>query len=390
MGQKLTDRIVKALVPPPKGNRITYDTEVSGFGARITAAGAIAFVFNYRRKGDGVACRATIGSFPAWSVTAARERAKELRRSVDAGGDPVGELRAERGAPTVADLCARFVEEHLPQLRPSTRRDYTAIVEQIKAEIGAKKVAAVDYEHIARLHREITKRAPYRANRMLAVLSKMFSLAIRWRLRTDNPCRGVARNREYARRRYLTPEELKRFLAALSAAPNQDAAAVFRFLLLTGARKGEVLAATWDQLDLAASTWRKPPSATKQKRHHEVPLSAAARQLLATRVAKRDALPRVFGDCDRNSLLRAWRRACKAAKIDGLRIHDLRHSYASTLASAGIGLHVIGALLGHTQPATTHRYAHLLDDPLRQATERAGAILSGKKPAQVVPMRGQR
>jgi integrase len=172
-----------------------------------------------------------------------------------------------------------------------------------------------------------------------------------------------------------------RLTKALAECPDQDAADIFRLLLLTGARRGEVRSATWDQFDLEEGVWIKPATATKQKQRHEVPLNAPARQLLARRLSKRDTSPWVFPGRSahhRINLDRSWGLICKTAGITGLRIHDLRHSYASTLASAGVSLHTIGALLGHTQPQTTHRYAHLFDDPLRKATERAGAILAPK------------
>jgi integrase len=203
----------------------------------------------------------------------------------------------------------------------------------------------------------------------------------KWRLRPDNPCKGVERNREDARKRYLKPDELERLTKALAEHPNKDAADVFRLLLLTGARSGEALGATWDQFDLDEGTWIKPATATKQKERHEVPLNAPARQLLARRLSKRDTSPWVFPGRrgqHRIKLDDSWQLICRAAGITGLRIHDLRHSYASTLAGAGFSLPTIGALLGHSQPQTTARYAHLFDDPLRKATERAGAILAPK------------
>jgi integrase len=394
MATKLTDKIVKTLLPPAKGNRITYDSELAGFGARITAAGAISFVLNYRRKADGVERRATIGAFPAWSTATARERAKELRRDVDGGGDPVGEQQADRGAPTVAELCDRFVEEHVSKKRASTQRDYKAIVAEIRAAIGRMRVAAADFEHIDKLHREITKRAPYRANRTLAVASKMFTLAIRWRWRTDNPCRGVERNQEQKRKRYLSADELVRMGKALDTHGSRQSADIFRFLLLTGARCGEALSATWDQFD-DVGVWTKPGATTKQKTDHVVPLSPPARQLLA-RIRKQSdgTSPYIFpgpGKRGHRTVLKHdWAVVCKAAGITGLRIHDLRHSYASTVISAGWSLPVVGALLGHTQPNTTARYAHLVDDVLSRATNAAGAILSGAPAAPVIPIKGGR
>jgi integrase len=391
---RITDKIVRTLERPARSNRITYDSEVAGFGVRVTAGGAVAFVLNYRRKADGLERRYTIGAFPDWSVTAAREQAKTLKRHIDSGGDPVGEIRATREAPTVADLCARVLEEHFSKKSPGWQTDFASIVrDDVVPALGRMKVAAVEFEDIERLHRHVSKRAPVRANRMHGMLTKAFALAIRWKLRADNPCRGVERNQEYRRQRYLTVDELARLTKALKEDADQQAADIFRLLLLTGARRGEVLGATWNQFDLTAGVWTRPAAATKQRAEHRVPLSAPARQLLARLHTHSDGSPWLFPgrrDQHRRDLKYPWRRICGAAGISGVRIHDLRHSYASHLASAGIGLHVIGALLGHSNPTTTHRYAHLLDDPLRAATERVSAIITGKAPADVVPLKGAR
>ena len=220
----------------------------------------------------------------------------------------------------------------------------------------------------------------------------MFSLAARWGMRDDNPCKGVERNVEHHRRRYLVGDELARLIKALAEHDDRQAADIIRLLLLTGARRGEVLAMRWADVDLTEGTWSKPPSSTKQREHHQVPLSAPARQLLSE-IRKRQAgkqhavgeyvFPGVGSSGHVVELKRAWRRICKAAGITGLRIHDLRHSYASQLASGGTSLPMIGALLGHSNPATTHSYSHLFDDPLRAATERVGAIITAAgKPAE--------
>jgi hypothetical protein len=175
---RLSDKIVKALPVPARGNRVTYDAEVKGFGCRVTAAGGRAFILNYRRKADGRERRFTIGSFPDWSVSAAREEAKRLKRDVDGGADPVGALQESRAAATVTDLADRFLKEYVPRKRPATRRDY---IQQLKVDIvpalGRMKVATVSYTDIDSLHRRISARAPTHANRVLALLSRMFSLA---------------------------------------------------------------------------------------------------------------------------------------------------------------------------------------------------------------------
>jgi integrase len=240
------------------------------------------------------------------------------------------------------------------------------------------------------------------ANRTVAVLSKMFTLAIRWGMRTDNPTKGVERNPEQSRHRYMTGDELRRLTAALAAHPSRQAADAIRLLLLTGARTQEVLKASWDQFDLETGIWIKPSSHTKQKREHRVPLSAPVRQLLVDMQVRqqkkgppaRYLFPGRAGDGPMVDLKSSWRAICRAADLHGLRVHDLRHSFASILVSSGLSLPVIGALLGHSTTNTTARYAHLFDDPLRAAAERVGAVVTtagnADKPAAEIVRLGRR
>ncbi len=242
MAEKIADKLVKELQAPKTSNRITYDTDIKGFGVRVTAADAKAFILNYRAGGRER--RITIGAYPVWSVAAAREEAKELKRRVDRGEDPMGERHADRAAPTVKDLSERYIDEHLPKKRPSSRRDDQVMIDQIiLPRMGKLRVADVRHADVDRLHREVSKRAPYRANRCAALLSKMFSLAIKWEMRPDNPAKGIERNQEQKRTRYLLGDELVRLTAALAEHPEQTSANAVRLLLLTGARRGEVLSA---------------------------------------------------------------------------------------------------------------------------------------------------
>ena len=378
MGAKLTDRLVKGLPSPPSSNRITYDADVKGFGLRVTAGGAKAFILNYRVGGRER--RYTIGSYPDWSVAAAREEAKRLKRLVDRGHDPMGSRHAERLAPTVSDLATRYLEEHAIHKVPRAQRDDRAMLEKlVLSAIGQLKVHEVRHEDIDRLHREVSKSRPIRANRMAQMLSKMFTLAERWEYRQDNPVKGLHRNPEPKRERYLSGDELQRLITLLATHPNQRCANIIRLLLLTGARRGEVMNATWDQFDLKAGVWTKPSAHTKQKKEHRVPLSAPAIQLLSGLKATAGPSPYVFSGRNGGPLTEIktfWAGVCRKAELKGCRIHDLRHTYASILASAGLSLPIIGALLGHTQPNTTARYSHLFDDPLRKATERVGSVIS--------------
>jgi len=378
---RLTEAGVKQLPAPGSGNAVTWDATVTGLGARVTAAGHRSFVLDYRTRA-GRRRRYTIGTFPDWSVTGAREEARKLKRLIDGGGDPLAEIETERGAATVADLIARFIDEHVSRKRPHTRYDYRNVIERhIRPAIGSMKVAEVAWGDIDALHRKITKAGKKtQANRVVAVASKMFSLAIRWRMRPDNPAKGIERNPEQKRKRYATPAELERLLAVFDEYEDQQAVAIFQLCLLTGCRVGEAMAARWDALDLTARTWIKPGSTTKQKTDHVVPLSVPAKELLAElrrRTNSEWVFPADSAPGHRVAVQKAWRAIRKAAKITGLRIHDLRHSFASQLASQGASLPLIGALLGHSNPVTTHRYAHLFDDPQRAAVERVGKLIAG-------------
>ncbi len=432
MAVQLTDKLVKALPAPPSGNRISYDAEVRGLGVRVTSAGAKAWVFGYRA--GGIERRMTIGDASAWTVRQARDRARELRRQVDAGEDPMAARHADRAAPTVNDLADRFEAEHLPKKRASTQDEYRRLLRNhIRPALGGKRVADLRHADVDGMHRKIAVSAPYAANRAVAVVSKMLSLAVKWEIVQINVARGIERAPEEKRERYLTPAEIVRLGEVIAAHPERVSANAVRFLLLTGARKSEVLGAPWTAFDLAAGVWVKPSAATKQAKLHRVPLSAPARALLAAIRVEADRenarrladglapLPWVFPGANDNALgdiKHFWAAVTEKAGLgeyvetkgpdgkralgpDGkpvmawranVRIHDLRHTYASVLASAGLSLPVIGALLGHTQASTTQRYAHLMDDPLRAATERAGAIITRAAQAggEVVPMMGGR
>jgi integrase len=392
---KLTDNLLRRLPVPEHGNKVTFDDALKGFGICVTAAGARGFVLKYRRKADGRRRQFTIGSHPDWSVAAAREEAKRLKREVDGGADPVGEQEANRAAATIADLCARFEQDFVPRKRPTTQRVYRQqIGTDILPALGPMKVAAVGHADVDRWHHALSKRGPTQANRTLAVLSKMFSLAIRWEWRSDNPCKGIERNQEDKRARYLSGAELARLSAALAELADQHAANAVRLLLLTGARRGELLAAKWGDIDFAAGVWVKPGATTKQRTEHRVPLSAAAVQLLTEmRKQAADHAEWIFparGGGHRAHINEAWIRLRKAADIPDVHLHDLRHTYASIAVSSGLSLPVIGALLGHATPVTTHRYSHLLDDVQRAATERVSAVITGAASGEILPFKGGR
>jgi integrase len=394
---RLTEENVARLRPPTVGERTVWCGALPRFGIRTRAGGKVkTFIVKYRGP-DGRQRKMSLGSWPALSVDAARKLARQHLGDVERGRDPAAERQAHRDAPTVADLAAEHMAAKAATKRPSSLRDDRAMWDTIiLPTLGKRQVKSITARDLDILHKS-RQATPYRANRVLALLSNAFALGVRWSWRADNPAKGVERFHEDRRERYLKPDEMSRLVDELNGHPNRRAANAVRLLLLTGARRGEVLGATWNQFDLEMGIWTKPSAHTKQKRAHRVPLSAPARTLLLTMREESEQTeqpsPYLFpGDAPNKPLgdiKNFWRSVCKTANIQNVRIHDLRHQYASMLASAGLSLPIIGRLLGHTQAGTTARYAHLFDAPLRQATERVGALIqnAGKASAEVVPLR---
>jgi integrase len=398
----LTDRKLRALRPKPTDYRVPdYEKgddptkALRGFGVRVLTSGVITFYLDYRV--GGVERRPVIASWPNWNVGQARAKAREWRRLIEDGVDPYAEREAARTAPTVRQLAERYIAEHLPRNRPGSRRNYLGTLQRwVLPALGAKKVADVRRADIEALHARVTKSgAKVHANRVVGLCSKLFSLAVKWEYRADNPCKGaVDRNPETKRRRYLSPAEIARLSAALAEESSQRAADAIRLLMMTGARRNEVCAMRWSGLDLEAGTWTKEASETKQRREHTIPLAAPALQLLTAIRARANAREEyVFPGRDGTGPLNirtTWENVRRAAGLEDVHLHDLRHSFASILVSGGASLPLIGALLGHSNPATTHRYAHLALDPLREAAERVGAVITGGEGAEVVPLPARR
>jgi len=222
----------------------------------------------------------------------------------------------------------------------------------------------------------------------------MFSLAVKWGWRSDNPVKGIERYQEERRERWLSDGELRRLLGALSDHPNQRAANAVRFQLLTGARIGEVLASRWSDVDMERGVWLKPSHHTKQKRAEHLPLSAPALTLLSemrerANVSERFLFPGNAPDKPLQGIKKFWRGVTERVGLKDYRLHDNRHTHASHLVSSGLSLEIVGRLLGHTSPMTTKRYAHLADDPLHAATERFGSkmgALQETQEADIVPI----
>lgn len=376
-----------------------FDTDVRGFSITIYPSGNRAFTLDYRIAGRQR--RMVIGRWPEWNTVAARERAKELRRDIDEGIDPLGQREASREAPRINDLIARYLAEHTPHLAPRNAADQHTIMHKLVApDWGKRLVTEITKADVEKLLTKIAagrarpskekpnnrarklqgaKPTPVRANRVGEVLRKLFTLAIGWGMRTDNPASGFRRRIENERERFLTPEEIGRLAKALDAAKDQRAAGIIRLCMLTGARSGEVRQARFEQFNLDLGSWSKPASTTKQRKIHRIPISGEVaaivrqRQLLVPR-----GNPWLFpGDTPGQpvkEIRRFWIGIQTEAKLPDVRIHDLRHTFASLLVSGGASLEMIGKLLGHSQMQTTQRYAHLMDSPLRDGVNAVASI----------------
>lgn len=394
--QRLTERGVKA-APPKADDYNIFDSEVLGLALVVYPSGNRSFTFSYRFHGRQR--RYTIGRVPEWSVAAARDRAKALRRQIEEGVDPMDKREAARLAPRISDLVERYMDEHLPRLAPRNASDQRSMLNQfVLPAWKARLVTEINSQDVdlllstvakgrARPSKKLRKAAgpapkptPIRANRCGEVLRKMFNLAMKWGMRPDNPAQDFRRRHETERDRFLSPDEIAALATALGAAEDQRGASIVRMCLLTGARLGEVRTARFEQFDLERGIWTKQAANTKQRRVHRVPVSADVVALIRQRRAALGAGEGwIFpGDADGKpvqELRRFWAGIQETAGLEDVRLHDLRHTFASMLVSGGASLEMIGKLLGHTQAKTTMRYAHLMDSPLRAGVDHVAGLV---------------
>jgi integrase len=393
--KKLTKSVTEGLVPS-QADYVIWDAELPGFGVRVKPSGVKSYVVQYRNRKTGVSRRRTIGQHgPLLTFHKAREQARIILADALKGNDPVADDRAIRAAPTMKELAADYLEQHaLPKKRTrSVENDRSMLDRIILPRLGGKKVNAVQSRDIHALHVAMQD-TPYQANRVLALLSKMFSLATNWGWRGDNPVRSIERFHEERRERWLSDDELARILCALATHPNERAANAVRFQLLTGARIGEVLSSRWSDIDMNRGVWIKPSHHTKQNRTEHLPLSAPALALLAgmrerAGATQQHLFPGNAPGRPLRGIKKFWGKITEQAALGDYRLHDNRHTHASHLVSSGLSLEIVGRLLGHTNPLTTKRYAHLSDHPLRAAAERFGSKMDALREAQhaeIVPI----
>ena len=377
-------KINKRIIEAAKARNTTYDindSELRGFGIRILPSGAHSYFVRYRRGGQRR--RISLGSHGTLTPEQARARAIQLLARVGAGEDPAVSRQSGGHVTTVADLAKRFDEEHIAvRLKPTSARSYRDNLRRhVLPAIGKLRAADVTRADVAKLHHDL-RHSRYQANRSLALMSKMFNLAEVWGVRPDgsNPCRHVKKFKEEKRERYLSADELARLGEVLRECEQEGIESaseinLIRLLIFTGCRLTEIQTLKWENVDLENRVLRLPDSKTGAKIVHID--GAAARILIG--IERLDdnpwVIPGKLPHTHWQEPQRPWRRIRARAGLDDVRIHDLRHTFASVAVSGGQGLPMIGKMLGHTQVQTTARYAHLATDSVKQATADVSASL---------------
>jgi integrase len=381
---KLTKSRIDTL-RPSGAERLFWDNELKGFGLRVSPKGRKTFFVQYRSGGR--TRRVKIGAMGPVTPDQARLRARSLLGEVATGDDPAEVRRQRRLTPTVSEICDRFIKEHVEvRLKPKTQTDYKLVIRNaIKPALGAIKISEVTRADVSALHQSHKDR-PYQANRILSVLSKLFNLSELWGYRADgsNPCRLVQRFKETRKERFLSDDELARLSQVLTESENSGdispfVAAAFRMLIITGCRLSEIQFLKWEYV---TRTHIVLPDSKTGKR--AIPLPDAGKTILDALPCESEN-PFVFQGQETGkpaiNLEKPWRRIRKRAGLDDVRIHDLRHTYASKALAGGMSLYMVGQLLGHTQYQTTMRYAHLADAPVRDAANQVanafGEVISG-------------
>ncbi len=378
---KLTKRVVEG-ADVRATEYMIWDGATKGFGVRVMPSGRKSYLIQYRVGTRSR--RLTLGSHGILTTDAARDLAVQALAAVRAGDDPAEDRKQRRSAVTVRELTDRFDREHIAlRVKASTAKEYRRnLTRFILPALGRLRVEEVTRADVARFHHSL-RHIPYQANRNIEIISKMFSLAEMWGLRPDgtNPRRRIAKYREEKRERFLSMAELRRLgevLDEMTAERIELASAItaIRLLVLTGCRLNEIVTLRWEHVDLDAGVLRLPDSKSGAK---PVYLGQAAVDVLSA--IKRmpfnaHVIPGTLPGQHLSDLQPFWQRVRARAGFKDVRIHDLRHTFASIAVAAGQGLPMIGKLLGHTQVQTTARYAQLGSDPVRAAANDIAANIA--------------
>ena len=367
-----TKKFIESLPKPEIGKRTYYyDTKVRGLGIGITDKGTQTFIVY--RKIDGRPERIILGRYPDLSIENARVGAAKINSKIAQGENPNREKNALRAESTLRELFDRYLEQHAKPHKKTWKSDGA----QYKFHLchwDKHKISKLHKSDIESLHAKIGReRGPYTANRILALLSVMFSKAISWGWKYPNPTIGIKKFREKSRERFLQGEELPRFFQALAEEPNRTLADFFMICLLTGARKSNVLSMRWQDINFEQETWRIEE--TKSGSSHVVPLSLEVLNILKPMLKKRTS-EWVFPSATSKSghlqePKNVWKRILKKADLRDLRLHDLRRTLGSWQAATGANSYIIGKSLGHKTQQATAIYARLNIDPVRASVAKA-------------------
>ena len=377
---KLTKRIIDA-TEPQVTEFFLWDENIPGFGLRVMPSGRKSFVVQYRAGRRPR--RMSLGPSTVLTCDQARTRAITIIAAVKNGEDPAAVRAANRNAATVSDLAERFDKEHIAvRLKASTAKEYRGNLRRfILPALGRLAVPEITRADVAKFHHDL-RHIPYQANRCLEVVSKMFVLAEMWGLRPDgsNPRKHIRKYPEEKRERFLSAAELRRIGDVLREMEIEgielpSAILAARLLILTGCRLGEIMTLKWEYVDFDEHALRLPDSKSGKKTVH---LGTPAVECLQTAQRIHGNPWVITGTLPGKSLSDMqpfWQRTRARAGLKDVRIHDLRHTFASTAVASGQGLPMIGKLLGHTQVQTTARYAHLAADPVRCAADSVATSL---------------
>ena len=361
---------------------VFWDRDLTGFGVRVYPTGSKVYVAQAR--GPEGPRRVTVGRHGVIHAEEARKRAALVIARVKAGEEAVPKPMKPAGGPTVAELAKRYLDEYVSvRCKPRTVKTLRSVVgRNIVPTLGKMPISAVERKHVVGLHQRLSA-TPAAANHTVRALSAMYSLAGEWGLAPEgmNPCRAIAEYPGRRRERFLTEAELERLGRALDQVETEggasaSAVAAIRLLMLTGCRKSEILTLRWEEVALEAAELRLADSKTGAR---VVSLSGPAVKLIAG-LPRLPGMPWVIPGRKPGTHLRklddAWQAVRKRAGLEGVRLHDLRHSFASRALALGEGLSMIGKLLGHARIETTSRYAHLARDSVRASAERVAASIA--------------
>lgn len=378
---KLTKRVVDAAEVRPRDYFI-WDGDLPGFGLRVLPSGRKRYIVQYRAGRRSR--RISLGPSTVLTCEQARSQAIAILAANRNGDDPAARREAGRKAVTVRELADRFEKEHIDlRLKPSTAKGYKRMLERfVIPALGNQRVTEVTRADVAKLHHDL-RHIAYDANRCLEMISKMFNLAEMWGLRPDgsNPRKHIKKYPEEKRERFLSPAELQRVGEVLREMEEEaielpSAIAAIRLLILTGCRLGEIMTLRWEHVDIPGKALRLPDSKTGAKVVH---LGQPAIEVLE-KIERLEDNPWVIVGALPGARLwdlqPFWQRLRARAGLKDVRIHDLRHTFASTALASGQGLPMIGKLLGHTQVQTTARYAHLASEPLKEAANRVASSIA--------------